>query len=371
MGWARFAVAWFGRQLGLGTLVGFILFVPLTVAVTPWLGDAPLLSGSSALAILGFALVALVVPVSRSTAIGFFLGLALWSLPEQGVFTRVWRRPIGDAVARAARPALREWHARQEQRAALNARKLTLMPLDAGDAVILARHVAEQCVGDPASGSGCGVLRLLEAPTGPSPTPQLEETPGDRGWRWTIERSGRAHDGYLVVVAPDPVLGAHGPVIAIDQDDVLTRQEAPGSPRYVVYSPVPAMRRVRECLLTTAAAEHAGTVTDWQRVPFSDARRRACPGLDLKQPVPAAEGVQTLEVPAATPEVPGRQEGRLYRLVYRVLEPGAFELRTAVWSRRFLLTSVGTLHVTHEPREARTSDGPPLGCEIDPRAPCS
>ena len=194
----------------------------------------------------------------------------------------------------------------------------------------------------------------------------------DDGWRWTYEtivgKTRRGGTNYHFVARPDPLLKVPGPIIERDGDGRVLIRDNATAPWQVFSTPIPMMKRFRECVI---AANNARPADDkrWPYLPESGDMLRACRDWRL---VPAsavsASGDHGYDVNLYPPSVWPRITG--HGILYRVLSPGRFEIRSRSGIRRYLLDGDGNLHLTTEDRDAEVSDGPPEPCELDITIAC-
>jgi hypothetical protein len=81
-----------------------------------------------------------------------------------------------------------------------------------------------------------------------------------------------------------------------------------------------------------------------------------------------SEGDHSYDVSLYPPSNWARITG--HTILYRVLSPGHFEIRSGSAIRRYLLDADGNLHLTTADRDAEVSDGPPEACELDITITC-
>ncbi|MEX2152601.1 MAG: hypothetical protein WD825_04630 [Gemmatimonadaceae bacterium] len=190
---------------------------------------------------------------------------------------------------------------------------------------------------------------------------------GDDGWRWSLVASLADSTGVRIILQPNSAIKLHGPIVELDGGWLRIRDHDK-APYHTFSTPIPMMRRLRECLLLAASKEPPANIPQWQFFPQSRAMRRACTDFTATSTRVTEAGdpnvLITLPNGISSPRF---EHGEL---TLRVLAPGRFEIRGRAWERRYLLDADGKLHVSTGRRGAQVSDGAPSACELDIRTPC-
>ncbi len=328
----------------------------------------------------------LVVPFVRAFALGFLGALVIATIPQRGFYTRIWVEPVAHYVGVATAPIRMSMRRSREQRAWLARWRDTPLPIDAG--IFRARQLQSDVVRKVlAQRTQPGVPSAMEltepddyrgfrndALDIPMVWPHRFSERGDQGWRWTLSASNTPSrwggPGFLISFRPEPLLGRAGPILELDGQDLLRISDSSSAPWRIARTPIPAMQRVRECLLA-AGAMIPDDLQRWTNLPNATETRRACRDVSITvSGTVEREGTQELQVSFKEPDGSAQVWSRPISMGCTVLGPGLFELHGAEHFRRYLLAADSTLHVTTEDRPARTTDTPPLACEIDPKINC-
>ena len=367
----------FGRL----AVMGAVTFVVITLVAL-----LSLFSGVAApmvitLVTLACAIVAAFRSATRPLAVGFFAMLLVTSVFERD-FSMIWwiaLKAIGGSAAapykRSAkeRAKLAEWLALRKGR-----------PLSLGPARTLLEHLGSRdCIGRffppesiPATGRdliaepGCSIYRYFAL--GAPDERGVSYGDEDHGWRWTYERlptrTRLGTPNYLLRARPDPQLEMPGPIVARDGDGRVLIRDTDKAPWQTFSTPIPMMKRFRECVSIAADSTHPTDVRRWTSLPESAAMQRTCKGWWLPPPT-TDDGDAVYDVRLQPPSTWPRISDHV--ILYRVLSPGRFEIRSLWGIRRYLLDADGNLHVTAENRWAEITDAPPESCELDIDITCA
>src|SRR6185436_18207760 len=79
-----------------------------------------------------------------------------------------------------------------------------------------------------------------------SPVPRPASYGFDHGWRWNYLGEGV---DWRIVVAPDPLVGAPGPVFELDRQLRLVRRENGDAPAFFIWRGLALVTSYRECLI--------------------------------------------------------------------------------------------------------------------------
>jgi hypothetical protein len=364
--------------LGTSGMLGAIAYIVFTFLSTPFINASEQQTNYDMLGkVLIFAVLTLVLPLTRGFGLGFFAAMLLGS--ANSVFgARQWWVPVEARIDQAIRPS-RERRLHKDSTAAWFARHRG-KELDVYDAAWLLSRVREDCLQGPVatnvddllSNPRCAIHRTtvqrekLEYPS--------RYGPGDNGWRWSYERlsDSSASDGpnYHIVLRPDSALEQSGPIVEERADGLARIRKDERSDWHVVSTPIPLMRRVRECVLLAAAmadAEQNTTVVD-DYLYYGYYAVRVCRDITMSSSTTTETGDHVVDIKRHPP--PNKREfpeGVLFRPVGK----RRFEIRRQTVTRHYLLDADGGLHVTSEKRQAETTDPAPARCEEDTSLPCS
>ena len=339
-------------------------------------------------AILAIGVALTLVPLTRVFGLGFFSSLLVGSLISWGTFGEVWWKPIGRYSSEVSSARAEKQRPSKEQLAFVEAWGRG-GALDTGRALSYAREIQIRCL-EPALPARAGAvlptsMELTEHPACEhlrhdaydiqATWPDRFSLEGDDAWRWTLSASEQPSylggPGFLLTIRPESLLARPGPVIEVDGRSVLTIRDSANGPSRIVESPVPAMRRLRECILLVGDSLQ-DDVRGWRYVVMNNTRvHRKCEDIRLEHTSSVPwEGGDPVRVKYSTVRLRRGQYPPAYEISYKFIEPRVFELHASTYRRRFLLSAAGTPHVTIEDRIAATTDGPPLPCEVDPAASC-
>ena len=366
-----------------GLVLGAVIFAALTIFVTPW-GSGRGVDDSSVFTIFAIAALLVIVPFTRSTGVGFFLALLVATIAFHPFWTEHWWQPIGRVVARATAPMRNAAQRKREKAEWLATWKG--QPLDVNVAMFRAQQLSSGCLQKAMANRAEGTVPTAVELTTPDDCRGFRgdaadiaaEWPerfskGDKAWRWTVTPSQTPSrwgtPGFVLTFRPESLLGLAGPIVEIDGQDVMRIRDTESSPWRIARTPIPMMQRLRDCLLTVGATiENA---VQWSALPESSVTGAGCPNLMVTSGGSFADdGGKQLEVSMKLPRDSGRIWSEPVWMSYTFLAPRKFELRASAHYRNFLLSADGTVHVTTELRPARTTDGPPLPCEVDPSVSC-
>jgi hypothetical protein len=370
----------------LGLALGAAICFGLTLLLMPGMPPNPPPARGFVVSTMVVAVVMLFLPRTRAVSIGFFGVMMLATFPERGVFTRVWWEPVEFYLLQLTTPLRMARRHAQEKRAWLAAWRDHQLNIET--AIFRARQFEEMCVGprlaDGSDGRVPGAMELTEpdscrdfrrdARDIDAKWPLRFHREADKGWRWTLSAANLPSrwggPGFLITLRPEPLLNRAGPILELDSRDLLRIRDSASAPSRVARTPIPAMKRVRACLLAAGASLQEVDV-GWRYLPQRSEVRRSCPDLRIRVSGTAAEdGGSLLEVsfkePAGTPQ----PWSLPIAMSYTLLSPGRFEITAMAHYRHYLLSADDTLHVTTENRRAATGDALPLPCEIDPSLNC-
>ena len=203
----------------------------------------------------------------------------------------------------------------------------------------------------------------------------------DEGWRWSYESTepaaGTTPPGsFTVTVAPDQALPNDWPRVTADERGLIRIARSAGTPPLTL-SPVPDLQRLHECLQGIPAEDERRhrNLTNRYAWELSGMASALCPELQsriTRDPTTPYGMVYAIELPVGP-------DGSLRRLTeYRIqidvdesLPSFGFSLiATRGFTRNYLMTPTGTVHVTTESRPATTSDPVALHCEVVIDASC-
>jgi hypothetical protein len=128
------------------------------------------------------------------------------------------------------------------------------------------------------------------------------------------------------------------------------------------------MKRFRECVTIAADSTRPSDTKRWTSLPESGAMQRACKNWRMAPSGTSTGGDIVYEVRWSPLSDSPRINDHL--ILYRVLSPGRFEIRSRWGIRHYLLDADGSLHLTTEDREADANDGQPDPCELDIAITC-
>jgi hypothetical protein len=370
-----------------GLLFGAAAYAVVTILYTLLGSGGSRLDRGTIVGTLFVCAILAAIPFTRSFGIGFFAALLVSTVLVSHFWTDVWWDPFRYYVHRATAPARKAQQMSKEKKAWLDS--YGSAPLEIKDAIFRVRQLQSGCVQQAITASKDGKF-----PTALDVTSNEDcrgargdardidaEWPerfgqGDKGWRWALEPSETPSrwggPGFLLTMRPESLLNRAGPIIELDGQDVLRIRDLPSLPSRIVSTPVPAMQRLRECLLLAGAAI-GDDAFKWQHLAESSEFRHppVCPDLRVEAAGgPMPDGGPRLYVSMKLPEGGSRIWTEQLSIGYRLLAPRRFELYTKAYYRDFLLSADGTMHVTAEDRPASTADGPPLPCEMNPGVSC-
>ena len=370
------AIRWFLKPppwfLGATALVGAMWFIGVTFVASPFMRPAEKTIDYDLLGrtiIIGAVL--LVVPITRGFGLGFFAAFVLGSF-NNDLGTRVWWQPFRTWYADAMQPSRDKQKKREATEAWMQAHRDSL---ELRHAVFLLEKIQSNCL------SRSHPPNIDELLTEPSCSPygritlrEKLEWParyiqGDDGWRWSYESLGDSN--YRVIIRPDSVLKHKGPEIEMMIDGVARIRNNDQSEWHTVYTPVPTLRRVRECVLNAAAmAETENNKTaKFEFLYYGYYAEHACPEWRMNASTTRGNGDHVVEIKQWS-----RRPGDLpfvALVLYRVVGERRFEVRKETLTRNYLLDADGGLHVTAERRPAEVTDPPPARCEEDSAIPCT
>lgn len=378
----RIAQILLGYSFGWRAAIGAAAFVVLTLlALAAGLTDL-VVSVVIVLVSLAAALLTLWWRATRPLGIGFF-AMLLVSTAFEWDFSKIWWITVRSLVVAVTGPYLKSAEDRTRDRARLSewlavrkGRPLALAP--ARDLVNRMNSCVVRIFPDDVPPTqaellaepGCSSHRYWAL--GERDERSVLHGPDDHGWRWTYERlPGQTRLGgsnYRIVARPDPLLEVPGPIVERDGDGRILIRETEMAPRQTFYTPIPMMKRFRECVIAASRSRPANTKR-WPYLPESSEMQEACKEWRLVASTAITiSGDRSYAVNLYPPSDSPRTSG--HGILYRVLSPGRFELRSSSGLRRFLLDSDGNLHLTTENRDAEVSDGPPEPCELDITIAC-
>jgi len=372
--------------VGIGALAGAAVFIVATVLSFLPFEPSDASRSSVTVPVLLFVAATLVLPATRAFAAGFMVALVLATFADAKA-TRHWWAPMRGLVMRVTRP-MRERQAREEHLAAWLAQNRG-QSLRVSDALVLLSNLRGSCLGPLTRGdSGLGVPADLDGllaypmcePYRTSTRREQLEWPqryfeGDTGWRWEFERIAQptlnAGPNFRVVLRPDSLLEHAGPVVEETGDGRIRVRERDGAPWHMVSTPVPTMRRIRECVLRAAAmADSAGDTTAlFEYLADGYYARKACREISVTSSTTRDNGDRVLDiVPRSRP---GQERAETGVVLFRMVGPRRFEVRGRAWGSRYLLDADGLPHVTTADRDAGVSDPAPERCEEDTSVACT
>ena len=362
--------SWF---LGATGLVGAMWFIATTFMASPFMRPLEKTVDYDLLArTIVIAAVLLIIPITRGLGLGFFAAFVLGSF-NNDLGTRVWWQPFRTWYAEAMRPT-RE---KEKKRGAIEAwmQQHRDEPLDVPDGMFLLENLQSSCL----RGSHARDLdELLSQPSCSQYRTTTEreklEWPrryieGDDGWRWHYESLGDSN--YRVVLRPDSALEHAGPVIEMAADGLPRIRENDRSAWHVVYTPVPTLRRVRECVTEAAKMAEAenNTAAKFEFLYEGYYAEHACPEIRMSSSTTRANGDHVVEIKQWSAR-PG-ERAFIAVVLFRIVGERRFEVRKETVTRNYLLDADGGLHVTTERRPAELTDPAPLRCEDDSSIPCT
>lgn len=367
-------------------LLGAVLFAALTLLVTPW-GSTGARPPTGELAVVMLVVLVLaVLPWTRWVGLGFFAGLLLATVVLDGFFARIWWDVPARYVGRMMRPSRDAARRRAGQSSWVLLHRDAPMDVNGGAFRLYQLSEGMLRVGFAARTDGRfpTAMELTEPEDyrgARGEALDIEDVefpdrygPGDMGWRWTLAPSTtpswRGQPGWLLTMRPDPVLKRDGPILELDGQELLRIREREGAPSRVLRTPIPLMRRMRECILAAGADAGADSLR-WKYLPGSVDTRRACRELLVEESgsVPA-DGSMGIGIRTKLPAGGEQLWSEPTWLSYLYESPGRFQLRGSEHLRRYMLSADGTLHVTAGLREAQVTDPAPLPCEVDPAVRC-
>jgi hypothetical protein len=368
-----------------GLLLGAVAFALLTILYTPtWPGDRSPGEATIVGTLLIVGALAL-VPFMRSFALGFFAALLLTTVMADRFWTKVWWQPVGHYANRITAPLRLAVRQRKEKRNWIESWSREPLSIETG--IFRMRQLQSGCVQlATKSRSDRSVPTAVELTAVDDCRDFLRDardinaqwpdrySQSDKGWRWTLapstteSRWGGA--GFLLTFAPESLLQRRGPILELDGQDVLRIRESHTSPSRIATTPVPALLRLRECLVQAGIAAGDDEI-QWRYLSDQSEFRRDCRDLYVQTSgSPMADGAPQLLVSTKLPPGSKRIWSEPWSVGYYLIAPRQFELRTANHYRRFLLAVDGSAHVTTQERAATVSDGPPLPCEVDVKVNC-
>jgi hypothetical protein len=373
-----------GWLLAVGALVGAGVFIVVSFFASPFLTANQPHDEFFPPVMLAAAL-ALLLPAARGFGVGFYASLLIATVA--GPFDRgLWWRPIGAMARHATRP-MRDRRTARDSTAAWLARHRG-RPLEIRGALTLLSNLGDGCLlplRSDAHGLGVppdldGLLNYPRCERFRVTTmrvraewPKRYET-GDDGWRWTFERlAGSTAAGgpnFRVELRPDSILQHPGPIVEENGDGRVRVRDRDDAPWHVVDTPIPTMRRVRECVLLAAAmaAGEGNTTALFEYLWEGHYANRVCSEIRISSATTRDNGDHVLDVkPFVRFDVP-RPPTRV--VLFRMVGEKRFEIRGRAWGQRYLLDADGLLHVTTADRDAGVSDPAPEGCEEDTAVAC-
>lgn len=371
------AVAWFLKPppwfLGATGLLGAMWFIVVTFIASPFMRPAEVTIDYDLLGrTIVIAAVAVAIPLTRGLGLGFFAAFVLGSF-NNSLGTRIWWQPFRSWYAQATRPA-REKQKKQEATAAWMQRYRN-GPLDIADAVRLLDQLRSDCLRPPLGHDLDEVLSQASCAHHRATTQREKlEWPsryieGDDGWRWHYESLGESN--YRIVLRPDSALQHQGPVVETTGDGLARIRDDDRSAWRVIYTPVPTLRRVRECVLAAARLAEAenNTTAKFDYLYEGWYAEHACPEFRMSSATTRENGDHVVQIKRWSPR-PG-ERAFVDVVLFRVVGPSRFEVRRASTSRSYLLDADGGLHVTADRRLPETTDPAPARCEEDASLSCT
>jgi hypothetical protein len=363
--------------LSLSTIVGVVLFLGLTfvIQLISW-GKA---SDGEAVATfcLAMLVLALIHPRTRKTAVAFVLTFVVLT-PFDVRYTKVWWSPVTSAIYRWTRPAARYIERGEKYRAWIEARKGH--PVEVKDALVLLRNLNTGCI--PSFNTlddrtpPADVAAIFARPDCNRFEPSLYNSkaeyparyyPSDTGWRWDYVRTDEPGGRYRVTLRPDRLLELQGPILEVTGDGWYRIRASEKAPLKMLLTPIPLMRRVRECMKAAEARADPANPIKWGFGSLPSFIRSVCKDLLVDSEQDSSEGDAVIRVRRVRAE-PDVMVPTLVH--YRERTQGRFELRGWSFGRRYLLDGDGVLHAASALGSGTLADGPPLACELDPGVEC-
>ena len=367
------------RELvGWANLFGAAVFISLTAVLWALFYDHIDAAKELILFLLAVVATGFLFRQTRRVAAGFVLAFAIMT-PLNPRFTRLWWEHIVREATRATRPLTRGVNAREQFRAWMDSRRG--YPVELKDALVLIRNLQSGCVPSyssleraPAPTDVAAILRKTDCDRFEPMLVKSKATypqryyKSDTGWRWDYARDSDSNGGGRVVLRPDPLLGLPGPILEVTLDGWYRIRQSETAPLTMLRTPVPMMKRLRECIpLAAAEVEPRYYPILWEYLSNKSYLNRVCRDLIVDEDSSVKEGGRIIFVTraGAEPDPLGRT-----MLQHLALSPGRFEIRAWSFGRRYLLDADGVLHAANALGLGTMGDGPPLPCEIEPGRSC-
>ena len=369
--------------MGFGNLAGAALFLVLTpIMWFVYYTNSPRGAEEPVRLVVGLAAVLLLFRLTRTVGAGFFMGFLALTVLTGGRMTTIWWEELNPPIRRLTQPFSRWFRARTEHRAWIANRRG--YPVDVKDGLMLLSNLHSGCVPSytrpPGTPVPADVADIMRRPDCDRFKPFLFDDDAaypqryfasDSGWRWQYVRTGQDAHGepnFRIVLRPDPQLELPGPILEVTGDGWYRIRESDSAPLRIFATPIPMMRRLRECVMLAAseAARNPRYPVLWEWLSQPSYIHGVCRDLDVRDEQDSPEGDHVTVVrPHGSPDP--RASAWLH---YRALAPDRFEIRARAFGRRYLLDADGTLHAASAAGSGAVTDGPPEPCEIDATVAC-